>query len=91
MIRSIILTLLLSISVSACALNNYSRQDNPGLFSALDTQPDGSTGKIEGSGLPFRIVSTKANEARLCRVVAIYSANNFVSKSFCKSRGGEWQ
>jgi hypothetical protein len=83
------LTLLM---LAGCAsMDSFTRERAPGLFSALDTQPDGYMGMTSDGEHRFEIVSTRTDGMRLCRVVNIESENRFHTESFCKARGGEWR
>ena len=69
----------------------YTRQNAPRLFAALDRRPDGTKGVVRGTGVSYEIISTHANDTRLCRLVSFKEPNRFRIESYCKRKGGEWR
>lgn len=88
--HSYLLIVLCSL-VAACSAPVYDRVANPQLYSALDRKLDGTVGYMVGTETKFRIVSTKRSSTRLCRVVTFETTGKFTTKSFCKTKGGEWR
>jgi hypothetical protein len=90
-----LLAVFLAIIVAGCASftsnRSYTRMVYPVMFQALDSEPDGYEGIIRETGEKFKIRSTYASNARLCRLVEITGSGSFVGESFCKAKGGEWR
>ncbi len=87
-----LITVVLIMVLAGCAsMPNLDRAQAPGLFAALDSQPDGYTGDTADGVYQFEIISTRSDGTRLCRVVNLESDNRFHTESYCKIRGGEWQ
>ncbi len=76
--------------LSACAVPGPQYESSPTIVTALETRPDGYSGVVPETGQRFQIVSTRASDTRLCRVVAIDSGDRFEVESFCKTKGGAW-
>ena len=86
---------LLAIIVTGCASftsnRSFTRMDYPVMFQALDSESDGYEGITKETGEKFKIRSTYASSARLCRLVEISGSGSFFGESFCKAKGGEWR
>lgn len=90
-VTSLSLLAMLGVLAACMAPVTYTRAMSPDLFQALDTRADGYSGVVRSTGATYKIVSTRASSAKLCRVVTIKSAGFFQSESFCKVKGGEWR
>ncbi len=80
--------------IAGCATTqsvDYDRPAAPGMFQALDTQPDGFEGLTADGRFEYEIVSTLTDGERLCRVVNLEGEERFHTESFCRVRGGEWR
>ena len=92
MLRAVVsLVLLTGLAACMSAPPTYTRAMSPDLFRALDTRPDGYSGVVAATGASYRIVSTRANSERICRVVTLQVPGSFQTESFCKAKGGEWR
>ena len=80
----------LVLIVSACSTVSYNRIEAPALFSALDSQPNGYSGRLV-NGETFKIVDTQASKTLLCRTVQITNVFNADTERYCKIKGGEWR
>lgn len=90
MFKKLFVTALIIVSVSACNLKTYTRDEAPQLFAALDSQPNGYRGAIGNEAL-FEITGTKASKTLLCRSVRIATHDSSSSRQYCKIKGGEWK
>ena len=88
--RKLLLLTLVVASLSACNMKNYTRDDAPMLFEALDTRPNGYKGST-GTDALFEITGTKASPTLLCRSVKVASTEGNSNRQYCKIKGGEWR
>ena len=76
--------------ISACGIGG-SFDNRQTLLAALNKEPDGFSSFDTSSGQRFKIISTSANQTKLCRVVSIEQGNRFIVETFCKAKGGKWR
>ena len=85
-----VIVIYLSLLIAGCT-SALLTQDQETIFGALNSKVDGYSFKSETSGDVYTIISTYANDTRLCRVVSLKNVDRFIVESYCKVKGGQWR